>query len=88
MRKTAQTIEDMKGIIKEAIAVSRTGIDYSLAVPCSNKKNCTFCKHLDKLGSENKDPKGKIKDKDSSDMFALVKARHKKGIYIKKGEDA
>ena len=65
-----------------------SGIDYSKAMPCSGKKECSFCKHIAKLRTDNKDETGLLIDKDIADVHKKILKIHQKGVYVRKENNA
>jgi len=62
--------------IRKTGSVGPSGINYGLASPCTKKKDCNFCKHLDKVSSGNRDETGMVIDKDHHEIIKNVKKMH------------
>jgi hypothetical protein len=62
-------------------SVGASGLDYSLFGPCSGKKDCPTCKHIQAVMGENKDEEtGAILDKDSDAIHKKALQAHKTDI--------
>jgi DNA polymerase III epsilon subunit-like protein len=70
-------IKENRPAMQRMASVGGSGIDYRKAMPCTNKKDCKFCGHLDTVEAGNKDEMGMVINKDHAEIIKNVRKMHK-----------